>query len=58
MEFHASGLNGQVVEIMACSDTMCRQLKVTLSEEQAKEADIQSKSSLFCFICFYLEELL
>jgi hypothetical protein len=41
MEFHSGGVQGNLVEIMCCTDDMCRQIKVAV--ENGSEADIEKR---------------
>lgn len=52
MEFHASGVNDNVVEVMACTDELCRQLKVTvpLGTPDAEKRVEQALTRLFALV--------
>lgn len=37
MEFHAGAHSAGTVDVMVCSDTMCRQLKISVTAEEEKK---------------------
>ncbi len=43
MEFHSGGVNGNIVEIVCCTDEMCRQIKVSVANgaEEGIEARVE-----------------
>ena len=47
MEFHVGCKNGNTVELMACTDTMCRQLKITLTDEEIAQNGGDDKVAAF-----------
>ena len=48
MEFHASGYADGAVDIMACTDTMCRQMKIAITPAEETKYGTDKIQAVVC----------